>query len=225
MAITTGTANVQIILDTDSKLIAKFLYFTSNGTDEADALKINVETLAARTFVLEVQNANTGVFVPGETILGQTSNATARVVEWKKAEKKLTVVNLTGNTAFTDGETIRTTLYNTSNTALKASGAQTTPPRTLDVSGIWYSVDPDMTVELGYGGVYANTTPFVAPVILLSGAGYYGKNALPGLLPNAMLNATGHVYTSTYTTTSAKAAYSVVVEFRKTKGFAGVAIP
>jgi hypothetical protein len=221
MSITTGTANVQIIKDTADKLVAKFLYFTSNGTDESDALKVNVETLAARTFILEVQNANV-VFVPGETILGATSNATARVTEWDKATKKITVVGLTGNTAFADGETISTRVYNTGNTALKASGAQTTPPRVLDIAGIWYSIDPDMTVEIGFGGVYANTTPFVAPVILLSGAGYYGKNALPGLLTNAMLNATGHVYTSTYTTTSAKAAYSVVVEFHKTKGFAQI---
>lgn len=221
MSILTNTANVQILLETSNRLVAKFLYYTANGTDEADVLKVNAETLLFRTFQLEVQNANTIIPVPGDVVRGATSNASAIITGWDKLAKKLTVINITGNTAFTDGETIRTLNYNTSNTALKASGAQTTPPRQLDIQQVWHSIDGDMTVELGLGGVYANSTPFVGAAVLLAGNGHYGPNALAATIPNAMLNATGNFYISTYTTTGAKASYSVVVDFRKTKGFSG----
>ena len=62
--------------------------------------------------------------------------------------------------------------------------------------------------------------PYVHPGILLSGSGYFGKNALPTVIANPALNPTGNIYISTYSTASVKVAYSLVVQFRKTRGFA-----
>ena len=112
MAITSGTANVQILIDTSSRLVARFLYFTSNGANETDSLKINVATLSSRAFSLVVANSN--VYVqPGAVVVGSTSNAQAVVSEWNKAVNTAVITNLTGNTAFADNEVLTFTFGNT----------------------------------------------------------------------------------------------------------------
>lgn len=226
MAISSGTANVQILIDTSSRLVARFLYYTSNGANETDSLKINVSTLAAQAYSLVVANSN--VYVqPGAVVVGTTSNAHAIVSEWNKAVNTAVITALTGNTAFADNEVLTFTFGNTTlgTCNSKSSSAFVTPARNLDITSVWYSISAGMTVELGFGGAYANSTAYVAPSMLLSGSGYFGKNALPAQLDNPVLNPTGNFYISTYNdgTLGTALSYTVITEFRKTAGF--VAVP
>jgi hypothetical protein len=76
-----------------------------------------------------------------------------------------------------------------------------------------------MVVELGFASSTgaANTTS-----LILSGSGYFGKNALPLQLDNPTLTApTGNFFIGA-PVVPAKTAYSIIVEFRKTEGFADV---
>lgn len=215
MAIASNSATTKILIDNSTQLLVKFLYYSANGTDEVDVQKINVETLAQRTFELTVANTANAHFEPGDLIIGATSNAHAYVAEWQKSTNTVVVVNLTDNTAFSGAETI--TIDRTQHTVPLSAFA--VPARLLNIESVWYSIDADTTVELGFGGVNTGT-PYVGAQMLLSGSGYFGKNALPAEILNDVLNPTGHFYISTYSTTSAKMSYDIIVEFRKTKGFA-----
>lgn len=216
MAFTSNSAQTQILLDNSTQLLAKFMYYTADGTDETDVLKINVETLTCRTFDLTVANTTNANFQPGDLIVGQTSNAHAYVADWQLATNTVTVVNLTGNTAFTNTENI---LIDRTQ-KLVPNQLFTALSRDMNIESIWYTIDGDMSVELGFNGVHANTTPYVHPSMLLAGTGYFGKNALPGEILNNALNKTGNFSISTYTASGAKASYTIIVEFRKNKGFA-----
>ena len=216
MAITTGTANVHILTESAQHVVARCLYFTSNGTDEADVLKVNTAALTHRTVALTTAT-RLGVFQSGDTVTGLTSGKTAQIVEWRQTANTLIITNASGG--FTDGESIRTTVTN-STAALAASNASLNLVRELAIRSIWYSVDPDMTVELGFKG----SDGAVYPAVLLSGSGYFGKNALAGQIvsnsPGIGTSADGSFYISTYTTTSAKAAYTVIVDLVKLRGYA-----
>lgn len=216
MAFTSNSAQTQILLDNSSQLLAKFMYYTADGTDETDVLKINVETLACRTFELTVANTANAYFQTGDVVIGATSNARAYIADWNRATNTATVVNITGNTAFTNTESI--TIDRTQHTV--PLNLFTVPARDMNIESIWYSIDGDMSVELGFNGVYANSTAYVHPSMLLAGSGYFGKNALPAEVLNNALNKTGNFSISTYTTSTQKASYTLIVEFRKNKGFA-----
>jgi len=83
-----------------------------------------------------------------------------------------------------------------------------------------------MTVELAFkgGNLDAGSSQPIIPAVLLSGSGYFGKNALAGqIISNAQgigTSADGSFYISTYTTSSAKAAYTVIVDLVKLRGYA-----
>lgn len=216
MAIATNTPNVQILVDTSSRLVAKFLYYTADGTPEADTLKINVATLAYGAHTLILANNNT-VVLPGAVVHGATSNASAFVVDWQRSTNTVLLTQLTGNTAFADAETVTLTFGNTVySTTTKSSGAFATPTRNLDITSIWYSITDGMVVELGFAGQSANSSSMV-----LSGSGYFGKNALPTQIDNGAANPTGNFFIST-PVAGANTSYTVIVEFRKTAGFAAV---
>ena len=216
MAIASNTPNVQILVDTSSRLVAKFLYYTANGQVETDTLKINVATLAYGAHTLVLANNNTLV-VPGAVVHGATSNASAYVVDWQRSSNTILLTQLTGNTAFADAETVTLTFGNTVvTTTTKASGSFATPTRNLDITSIWYSVTSGMVVELGFAGASANSSSMV-----LSGSGYFGKNALPAQIDNGATSPTGNFFIST-PVAGANTAYTVIVEFRKTTGFAAV---
>ena len=215
MAITTGTANVHILTESAQHVTVRCVYFTSNGTDEADVLKVNTATLTHRTVALTTAT-RLGVFQSGDTVTGLTSGTTAQITEWRSTANTLIITNASG--AFTDGENIRTTVTN-STVALAATNASLNLVRELAIRSIWYSVDPDMTVELGFKG----SDGAVSPAVLLSGSGYFGKNALAGQIvsnaPGIGTSADGSFFISTYTTTSAKAAYTVIVDLVKLRGY------
>lgn len=216
MPIPSGTANVQVLVDTPTRTVAKFLYFTANGTAEADTLKVNAAALAFGAHTLVLRNNNVQV-ISGAVVTGATSNASAYVVDWQRATNTVLVTQLTGNTAFADDESLTFTFGTTTATVNSAaSSAFATPTRNLDITSIWYSVMPGMLVELGFTGASSNS-----PSVLLSGSGYFGKNALPTQIDNAAASPTGNFYMST-PVAGANTGYTVIVEFRKTTGFAAV---
>ena len=218
MAITSGTANVHILTESAQHATVRCLYYTSNGTDESDVLKVNTATLTHKTVALTTAT-RLGIFQSGDTVTGQTSGKTAQIVEWRRSANTIVVTNASG--AFTDGEDLTTTLTG-STAALAASSASLNLVRELAIRSIWYSIDPDMTVELGFKGAPGESA--IAPAVLLSGSGYFGKNALAGQIisnaPGIGTSADGSFYISTYTTSSAKAAYTVIVDLVKLRGYA-----
>jgi len=216
MAITTGTANVHILTESAQHVVARCLYYTSNGTDEADVLKVNTASLTHKTVALSTAT-RLGVFQSGDTVTGLTSGTTAQIVEWRQTANTLIITNASG--AFTNGENIRTIVTNNT-VALAASNASLNLVRELAIRSIWYSIDSDMTVELGFKG----SDGVVSPAVLLSGSGYFGKNALAGQIvsnsPGIGTSADGSFYISTYTTSNAKAAYTIIVDLVKLRGYA-----
>lgn len=228
MAISTGTANVHILSESAQHVVARCLYFTNNGTDEADVLKVNTAALTFKTVNLAT-TTDTGVFLPGDTVTGTTSGVTAQIVAWRNTGLvsgggTLTVSNATGN--FTNNEAI-TALRTGASTSL-GPNAQSLLPRRLAIRSIWYSIDVDMTVELGFRGNDVDGAAVIVPAVLLSGSGYFGKNALSGqITSNAAgigVDADGSFYISTYTTSSAKAAYTVIVDLVKLNGYSPAGI-
>ena len=185
-------------------------------------LKVNTAALTHKTVALTTAT-RLGVFQSGDTVTGQTSGKTAQIVEWRRSANTIVVTNASG--AFTDGEDLTTTVTG-STAALAASSASLNLVRELAIRSIWYSIDPDMTVELGFkgGNLDAGSTQAIIPAVLLSGSGYFGKNALAGqIISNAQgigTSADGSFYISTYTTTDAKAAYTVIVDLVKLRGYA-----
>ena len=218
MAITSGTANVHILTESAQHATVRCLYYTSNGTDESDVLKVNTAALTHKTVALTTAT-RLGIFQSGDTVTGQTSGKTAQIVEWRRSANTIVVTNASG--AFTDGEDLTTTVTG-STAALAASGASVNLVRELAIRSIWYSIDPDMTVELGFKGAPGESA--IAPAVLLSGSGYFGKNALAGQIisnaPGIGTSADGSFYISTYTTSSAKASYTVIVDLVKLRGYA-----
>ena len=222
MAITSGTANVHILTESAQHATVRCLYYTSNGTDESDVLKVNTATLTHKTVALTTAN-RTGIFQPGDTVTCASSGKTAQIVEWRRSANTIVVTNASGS--FTDGENLTTTITN-STAALASSNASLNLVRELAIRSIWYSIDPDMTVELAFkgGNLDAGSSQPIIPAVLLSGSGYFGKNALAGqIISNAQgigTSADGSFYISTYTTSSAKAAYTVIVDLVKLRGYA-----
>ncbi len=226
MAITTGTANVQILIDTGSRLVAKFLYFTTDSTDEADVKKVNAAALAYASYSSTLQTRNVPVQA-GLTMVGNTSGATASVVDWNYTTNTVQFTALSGNTAFAADEVVNFKLGSTtmfSCNTVNAAAAFTTPSRQLNLTSVWYSISDRMVVELGFGGRYANNDPFVGASMVLGGQGYFGKNALAARVDNAVLNPTGDVYVSTYSTETVPLAYTLICEFDKVKGYASPAL-
>lgn len=220
MAFTANTAQTHILLDTHDRVVVKWMYYSPDKVAETDALKLNVETLAHRTFELTVANTANARFQPGDVVRGATSNASAFVAEWRLSTNTLVVVDITGNTAFT----------NTENITLQRTGGSiplqmfTVPARNVEIVNVVYTIDDITGVEIGAGGVYANSTPYVHPVLLMHDAGFYGKTGVtPNMprTPNPALNPTGNYYVSTYAPNNVSTInYMFLIEFSKVRGFA-----
>jgi hypothetical protein len=217
MAFTSNTAQTQILLDTSTQLLAKFMYYTADGTNESDVLKVNVETLSCRTFELTIANTANAAFQPGDLVTGVTSNNTGYVSEWRSTTNTLVITETSG--AFTNAEVLT---LNRTNKLVPTTGTVVTPTRQIEINSIWHSVTGGaMSIELGFNGVHANTTAYVHPVMMLSDSSYFGKNALPAQITNPALNPTGNFSISTYKTEAhTTLSYTVIVQFRKTQGFA-----
>jgi len=217
MPITADTPVTQILIDSPTRVVGKFLYYSVTGTTHADVMKVNVGALSFG--VHKVRNVEV---LRGAVMVGSSSSASSIVVDWLASSNTVVVGELTGATSYTNGETLTFT-GGGADTAVTATAnaatAFTTPDRNLDITSVWYSVSPTMVVELGFASSTgaANTTS-----LILSGSGYFGKNALPLQLDNPTLTTpTGNFFIGA-PVVPAKTAYSIIVEFRKTEGFADV---
>lgn len=216
MPLAANTANVHILVDDARRTVVKLWLHQDTAGDEADVLKVNVATLAARTLILATTNVATqqSGFVPGEQVTGGTSGATAFVVFWTPsslaANGALTVTS--NSAAFTNGETITGAV--SGHSAVLANPATTVPTYVLDITSIWYSISAGAKVDLVYddGGTKR-------PILPLFGNGYYGKNDFGVKVPNNTAVPNGNLYVSTYGV-GAKGGYSIIVELKKVKGFA-----
>jgi hypothetical protein len=221
MPITADTAVTQILIDNPTRVVGKFLYYSLSGTPHADVMKVNVAALSYGVHKVVLTSRNVEV-LRGAVMVGTSSSASSIVVDWLASSNTVVVGELTGATSYTNGETLTFT-GGGADTAVTATAnaatAFTTPDRNLDITSVWYSVSPTMVVELGFASSTgaANTTS-----LILSGSGYFGKNALPLQLDNPTLTApTGNFFIGA-PVVPAKTAYSIIVEFRKTEGFADV---
>lgn len=215
MAFTSNTAQTHVLLDTSTQLLAKFMYYSADGTAESDVLKVNVETLSCRTFELTIANTANAAFQPGDLVTGVTSNNTGYVSEWRRTTNTLVITETSG--AFANAEVL--TLNRTSN-LVPTTGTVVTPARALEITSVWHAITgTNMSVELGFNGVYANNTAYIHPTMMLAGNGYFGKNALSGSIPSPALNSTGNFSISTYQQGTGKASYTLIVQFRKGQGF------
>lgn len=220
MAFTANTAQTHILLDTNDRVVVKWMYYSPDKVAETDVLKLNAESLLHRTFELTVADTSVAPFQPGDRVHGATSNASAFVAEWRAHSNTLVVVDLTGNTAFSGTENI--TLERTG--SVVPLSAFTVPKRNLEVVNITYTISDIMGVEIGAGGVHANSAPYVHPVVLLHDVGVLGRtNLTPNIprLPNPALNPTGNYYISTFVPNAAHSVnYTIIVEFSKVAGYA-----
>lgn len=220
MAFTANTAQTQVLVDNHDRVVVKWMYYSPDKADESDVLKLNVETLVHRTFELTVANTANARFQPGDVVTGATSEATAFVAEWRLSTNTLVVVDISGNTAFTNTENI--TIERTA--GVVPLSQFTVPARNLEILNLNYSVGDIAALEIGAGGVYANSDPYVHPVVMLHDVGVYGKTGrTPNMprTPNPALNPTGNYYVSTYSSASTSFInYLVQIEFAKVKGFA-----
>lgn len=222
MAFTANTAQTHVILDTAQKYVVKCMYYSPDKVAETDVLKVNAETLTARTFKLTVANTANAKFQPNDIVTGNVSNASAFVSTWDRLSNTLVVVDISGNTAFDATDTL--TIARTADTVPLSAVA--TPARGLQLVAVNYSISDIGAVEIGAGGVYANSTPYVHPVLLLHDVGIYGADdsRTPGFapLPNPALNPTGNYYISTYAPNAAHGInYTIIMQFRKTFGYTG----
>jgi len=220
MPITADTAVTQILIDTPTRVVGKFLYYSVSGTTHLDVMKINVGALSYG--VHKVVITTRPDVRRGAVMVGSSSGASSIVVDWLASSNTVVVGELTEATSYTNGETLTFTGGGGDDTVTataNAATAFTTPDRNLDITSVWYSVSPTMVVELGFASSTgaANTTS-----LILSGSGYFGKNALPLQLDNPTTTTpTGNFFIGA-PVVPAKTAYSIIVEFRKTEGFADI---
>ena len=220
MPLTTPSSDNLVLVDTADRAVFKFLYH-AGGTpaQESDVLKVNTATLSYRTVTLTTANTalplNSYYFVPGEQVVGATSNAYGRVVSWKAptstvgGEGQLRVVVESGTF---QAENITGTRLNRT----IAVASVVVPTYIVEITGLlWAISSPAAKVGLQWqdGAGYKH-------LITLAGTGSFGKNLFPGaVLPNHAAAPTGNLHISTYNM-AANDGYSLIVEVRKTKGFA-----
>ena|SRR5579872_7120916 len=218
-----SNSNVQTLKDTADTLIIRCWYYSNNATDESDVQKVNVETLNYRVFQLNTTGAKTNVnqnkFIPGELLTSNTSNSQMYVVEWLPSSNALIVVSAVvgGDCAnLANGESVSGKLSNSNiivgNTSVNAVSI---PARLLELESIQWSVTPNTSVELEWKGNGAYTTAGI-----FTESGYNGRNALQTeIINNSAVVQDGNLYISTHNI-GTKGSYTLLLELRKTAGFA-----
>jgi len=209
-----STANVQFIVDTDKKTTVKCVYFTTDGTQEASALKVNVATLKARVWTLTVNVAAVNAtaqlgFTPGEKFTTNDANV-GYVVDYTRAANvgTLRVVGANGATTFASAANL------TSNATALSVGIDAAAGGTplVSIAGLSYSISPGGVMQVQWGG----TTN--SDAVILTGTGYMGKNELSAPVLNNNGAATGNLIISTYGLAN-NGGYTVVFELHKVRGW------
>lgn len=217
MALANTVAINQVLEDGSSRVMTKHIYHANTAVQEADVLKVNVATLSSRTLILNTTNAAAGMvqygFVPGEMVTGNTSNAHGFVIGWVPPVGAnggiLTVMVANGTFSGTEqvtGDRMKTTM---------PLASVTDPTHLIHIESIWWSVQGTGKVEVEWGG--AGSTYKTAMV--LAGEGYWGDNALNGIISNDIASPNGNVYVSTHGL-AAGGGYSLILRFQKGAGFA-----
>lgn len=207
----TGNANVviQTLNDNALRYTAKLLYHTANGTQESDALKVNVATLTGKVFSIDTNTVVVGYgFAPGETVTGETSNATAVVLDWSGGNI-LRLVNATG--IFEAGENIIAGRFNTT---IVANSINIGTYRTAIRGLIWDIHTVGAKVELAWG----NSSAKVAAMTLSGQGSIGGKYQFPTIITNDVPATDGNLYLSTFGL-AANSGYTLIVELSKGEGF------
>jgi hypothetical protein len=208
--------DVTILAESADRLLVKFLRYAKTASDEADVLKVNVETLTYRTAIL-VPSANTYTpngFPPGVQIASANANsgATAYVVAML-ANGAVEVVGATGN--LNAGETFTSALASVHSSFVL--GSVVTPARQLEIISIDSEISGVATkVAIEWSG--ANSSVFVTAHLLSAGSGYFGRNELQGSIPTPATS-DGNIFLSTYGM-GAESSYDITLELRKLAGFA-----
>lgn len=216
MPLAANTTVTQVLSDTASRVVLKVVHHQHTIGELSNALLVNTATLAYRTFTLNT--ANTAIapgygFVPGEPVVGETSNAHGYVVSWKPpvsavgGEGALVVTAESGVFQAEDvtGALVGRTIAVTS---------VTTPTRLLSISGLSWNVQSPAKVELTWGDGAGYKT-----AIILSGTGYMGKNELALAITNDASAPNGNLYMNTYGV-AALGGFSLFLDLRKHAGFA-----
>jgi hypothetical protein len=220
-------AQVQIVKDTGDAAIVR-LTFTSAGSQESGVVKVDPATLANRAYTLAV-NSNTSLwsvgsngFVPGEYV--RNANAalfSAQVISFDPIAALFTLINVT-DAGHANGDIVVGSL--TRNQVPLLAAAANATPAILDIESIAYAVTGNGTVSVTFLGANSN----VATAAVLSGSGYFGKNALATIITpaanndaNAAFTANGQIAVTTSGIPSG-GGYTILLELRKTRGFAFV---
>jgi hypothetical protein len=216
MPLTANTTVTQVLLDTAQRLVLKVAHHQHTAGDLSNVLLVNTATLAFRTYVLNT--ANTAIepgytFVPGEQVVGATSNAHGYVVSWKPPAS---VAGGNGALAVTvesgvfQAEDVTGTLLNRT----IAVTSVTTPTRLLSIAGVTWNVQSPAKVELAWGDGASYKT-----ALILSGTGYMGKNEFPIDITNDATAPNGNLFMNTYGV-GALGGFSLILDLRKHAGFA-----
>jgi hypothetical protein len=214
-----ATANVQILQDTDHKVVVRMLYFTDDGTNEAQTLKVNTATLKGRVWSLTVNTAaldtrSQRVFIPGEFCNTNNSN-TGYVLDYVRAAGGATgtlrLVGSNGASTFAASANIQSQV-----SGLDVSiDAATVPQPLLAIESIAYSIGSVGIVRLLWGG-----TTNSSAIVLAGPNGYYGKNELAALIPNDNA-APNDNFVATTAGLTGNTGYNIVMTLKKVRGFAG----
>lgn len=218
-ALTANTTVVQTLRETESLLVVRFMYHENVGGGESSVLKINVETLFARTIQLTVANSNV-LFLPGRQVTGNNTGAIGYVTGINTSTANAIIVTETTGT-FTASDFI----IGADNTATQISTV-TTPARALEIVSLEWAVfgsGANATMSVGKVGIeFANSTAFYTAA-MLTGTGYMGRNHLGGMRlapPATLTSPNGNIYISTYDLPALNGGYDIIAEIRKTAGFA-----
>ena len=208
------TVKTLTVVDTHTRA-AIHLTNLSDGTGEADVLKVNAAALFGAYRTITLTNASSQFFRIGETITS-SGGATGVVADQEllaNASVQVKVVSCTGT--FGTGETIT---GGTSTVARVQTGAQVIPDYRFTLSRIAFSVLNGAAILTwqGLGGAANNR-----PAWTCADTGDIVFSELGGALRNDANSATGNMTLSTRGFI-ANSAYSILVNLQKTSGYTAI---
>lgn len=217
-ALSANTANVQILSESCDHVTVRLFMHQAAAGDLSSNLVINSSTLTCWTQTLTI-NPGTARFVPGDIIKDSAnSNATAGVC-YNLDANNIVVTQITGNTGGFSNTDIITGNREGSGPANVTHVV--TALRQLNIDSMAWSITGNANTKVGLEFT-ANSTVYET-AYMLSGTGYYGRNALDAPIAPAVSDGTGNMYVSTYGI-PAGGGYSITLTLRKVLGFAQIPI-
>lgn len=226
-ALTANTVVTQILKETESVLVVRLMMHQGATTpaDESSVLKVNAETLLARTIQLRLTSVNP-LFVPGELVTGNNSGATGYVAPiGADIANTITVTETTGT--FNTSDFLNRTQGSPAGLPTQSVGVNlvTVPPRSLEILSLEWTITGGSNASTTWGKVgieFANSSASFTAAMLTE-SGYMGRSQLGQKRlapPSSLTSPDGNIYISTYDMAFKNAGYNIVMELRKTQGFA-----